>query len=140
MSEDDNVFSPNFLEYVNKGLELFKNDKSVFAIVGYNNSFECKHDENNHFAQYSMFQAWGYGIWENRFVEAREKMTPSYFKNIIHCLNFLYTNLAFITHIIGVTKELNKNFIGILLARTSYSSEIAKLFEFINQKKVKLIL
>lgn len=85
MSEDDNVFSPNFLEYINKGLELFKNDKRIFAIVGYNNSFECKHEENNHFAQYSMFQAWGYGIWENRFIEAREKMTPSYFKNIIHC-------------------------------------------------------
>ena len=82
-SEDDNVFSPNFLDYINKGLELYKNNKNIFAIVGYNNCFDCKYSDNNHFAQHSMFQAWGYGIWRNRFLESKEEMTPAYFKNIL---------------------------------------------------------
>lgn len=83
VSEDDNVFSPNFLEYINKGLELYKNNKDIYAIVGYNNSFDCKHGGNNHFAQFSMFQAWGYATWKNRFVDARESLTPLYFKKIL---------------------------------------------------------
>lgn len=82
-TEDDNEFSPNFLEYINKGLELYKNDKSVYAICGYNNSFDCKYNENNYFAQYSMFQAWGYGTWINRNNEAEETMTPAYFRQIL---------------------------------------------------------
>ena len=33
--EDDNEVSPNFLEYVNKGLVKFKDSPSVFAMGGY---------------------------------------------------------------------------------------------------------
>lgn len=82
-SEDDNVFSPNFLEYMNKGLELYKNDKRVYAICGYKNDFKCKVENNNHFAQYSMFQAWGYGTWSNRFLDTSDAMTPAFFKHIL---------------------------------------------------------
>lgn len=83
LSEDDNVFSPNFLEYINKGLELYKNDKRVFAICGYKNDFVCKYDGNNHFMQHSLVQAWGYGIWKNRYIELKESLTPSYFRHIL---------------------------------------------------------
>lgn len=82
-SEDDNVFSPNFLEYINKGLELYKNDKEILAIVGYNNNFDCKKGNNNHFAQYAMFQAWGFGMWVNKRVNSESQMTPAYFRKIL---------------------------------------------------------
>ena len=35
LTEDDNEFSPNFLEYINKGLVQYKNNPNVFAICGY---------------------------------------------------------------------------------------------------------
>lgn len=34
--EDDNVFSPNFLEYMNDGLEFHKDEERIFSISGYN--------------------------------------------------------------------------------------------------------
>ena len=112
MSEDDNVFSPNFLEYINKGLEIFKNNKDVFAILGYNNQFDCKCCNNNHFAQHSLFQAWGYGIWANRYIEAREELTPAYFKDIIfnrekwkRCFKYTPTSFGLIFKNATVTRN-----------------------------------
>lgn len=65
-SEDDNIFSPNFLEYINKGLQLYKDDKSIFAINGYKFFYNFRHEENNYFAENVGFSAWGYGIWKDR--------------------------------------------------------------------------
>lgn len=84
-TEDDNVFSPNFLEFINKGLEKYKNNKRVLAICGYSNDFECKSNGNNHFAEHSLFQAWGYGTWVNKDLEIADALTPQYFKRILFC-------------------------------------------------------
>ena len=65
-SEDDNVFSPNFLEFINKGLEKFNNDPSVLAICGYSHPYKIKYKDNNYFMQSVDFSAWGYGIWRKR--------------------------------------------------------------------------
>lgn len=34
-TEDDNIFAPGFLDYMNRMLQLFKNDKSVMAVSGF---------------------------------------------------------------------------------------------------------
>lgn len=65
-SEDDNVFSPNFLVFMNKGLELFKNDESVLALNGYRHFYQVKKETNTFFRQNVDFSAWGYGIWKDR--------------------------------------------------------------------------
>lgn len=43
LTEDDNVFTTNFLEYMNNGLELFVNNESVLAITSANDDapWEC---------------------------------------------------------------------------------------------------
>lgn len=82
-TEDDNLFSPNFLEYINKGLELYKNNKRVMAICGYKNDFNCKYEGNNHFAQHSLQQAWGVGTWVNKELIIQEELTPAYFRRIL---------------------------------------------------------
>jgi len=68
-SEDDNVFSPNFLEFINKGLEKFENDKSVFAINGYRHDYPIKSDENTFFRQNVNYSAWGEGLWRDRLLD-----------------------------------------------------------------------
>lgn len=40
-TEDDNVFSPCFLEYINKGFERYKDDKRVTVICGYTHPEFC---------------------------------------------------------------------------------------------------
>ena len=68
LTEDDNVFSPNFLGYMNWGLSTFKDDKSVLAICGFKR-VDVSFLKNNVY-KYPRFVAWGYGMWFDR----REKM------------------------------------------------------------------
>ena len=62
LTEDDNDFSPNFLEYINWGLEYFKDDPTIFAVCGFKNL--DTHDINNNvYRLNTIFCAWGYGTW-----------------------------------------------------------------------------
>lgn len=78
-TEDDNIFSKNFLEYINKGLDLYEKDKSIFAINGYKHLMEFKYSDNNHFAQNVGFSAWGYGIWKDRYLLFFKKNKMQYY-------------------------------------------------------------
>lgn len=69
LTEDDNIFAPNFLDYINWGLRTFKDDKSILAVCGFkrvNTSFL----NNNVYTWPHQFVAWGYGMWFDR----REKI------------------------------------------------------------------
>lgn len=66
ITEDDNVFSPNFLEYMNKGFDLFKEDDSVYALCGYRHYVNVKYGENTYFRQNVDVCAWGLGAWTNK--------------------------------------------------------------------------
>ena len=65
-SEDDNEFSPNFLEYMNAGLSKFQDNEDVIAICG---CVDPKCDSelltvypNNAFPMMG-YNAWGVGVW-----------------------------------------------------------------------------
>lgn len=65
-SEDDNVFSPNFLMYMNWGLIHYQNDDNVCAVCGHTNSgFPiCRADKVFLASTYS---AWGTGLWRDKW-------------------------------------------------------------------------
>lgn len=78
-SEDDNIFSPNFLVFLNKGLSLFEDDYSVLAINGYRHYYPVVFDNNTFYRQNVDFSAWGYGTWKGRS-ELISSLTPQYFR------------------------------------------------------------
>jgi len=64
-TEDDNVFSPNFLDYMNKALELYMDDERVIAICGYNFPIDMgDYDKTTYLTPY--YTAWGVGIWKDK--------------------------------------------------------------------------
>ena len=65
-SEDDNEFSPNFLEYINKGLDIFEYDPNVVAICGYNYPIVIPNDYIQNYYYYKAFSAWGFGAWKDK--------------------------------------------------------------------------
>ncbi|MBR1557304.1 MAG: glycosyltransferase family 2 protein [Prevotella sp.] len=68
-TEDDNEFSPNFLEYMNKGLEKFEDNPNVVFICGYNYPFYyIQHPLGLSMNSYPMkfYSAWGAGVWFNK--------------------------------------------------------------------------
>ncbi|WP_294591020.1 hypothetical protein [uncultured Bacteroides sp.] len=79
LSEDDNEFSPCFLDYMNKALEMYKNEERIVSISGYTHrEFEgiAKSDvlftyDNN---------AWGIGIWRDK--ELNNEVTYQYYMEL----------------------------------------------------------
>lgn len=63
-SEDDNEFAPNFLEYINWGLQEYKNDNRILAICGFKR-INCDGMRNNVY-MYPRYNAWGVGMWFDR--------------------------------------------------------------------------
>ena len=62
LSEDDNEFSPNFLDYINKGLEKYKDSPQIYAICGYNYPIDLSNYDKEYYFSHE-FAAWGYGCW-----------------------------------------------------------------------------
>jgi len=68
VSEDDNEFSPNFLDYINKGLTFFENERSVIAICGYTHLILVpEHLEKTYFFRHGL-AAWGFGITKSKYI------------------------------------------------------------------------
>ena len=65
-SEDDNEFSLNFLDYINTGLNKYKDNPEVIAICGYTElgyNYSCM--KTYPFNAYPIvgYNAWGVGVW-----------------------------------------------------------------------------
>lgn len=81
-SEDDNIFSPNFLEYINIGLVKFKNDERIYSVNGYCHPYPFHIGNANYFLHNTDMSAWGYGIWSEK---------DKKYENDIRTGNFLYS-------------------------------------------------
>lgn len=71
-TEDDNEFSPNFLSYMNKGLELYKENPKVLGICA------ARHADwiNNGNICYSKFcPCYGFGTWDKKYNKIENEIT-----------------------------------------------------------------
>lgn len=64
-TEDDNEFSPDFIEYVDKGLMLYEKDPRVFAICGYGYDYPFDTQGKNVYALTNCC-VWGCGFWRKK--------------------------------------------------------------------------
>jgi hypothetical protein len=71
ISEDDNVFAPNFLDYMNKGLDEFKDMSHVSTICGYKFPFEVPGDFPYNYFYSKGFSGWGVGLWREKYLQQR---------------------------------------------------------------------
>lgn len=66
-TEDDNEFSPCFLDYMNKGLEMFKDDDAIFSICGFCHDYDIGNYPYNYYVDYGL-SAWGIGLWRDKYL------------------------------------------------------------------------
>ena len=64
-TEDDNEFSPNFLEYINVTMNYYENDDSIVAVSGYNYPI-LEGLKGDIYLSNMYFSAFGYGTWIER--------------------------------------------------------------------------
>lgn len=72
-TEDDNIFAPDFLEFVNQGLDAYKMRKDIYAICGYNYPVEMPVEYAKDAYLWTGFSAWGVGKWKDRWESAIEE-------------------------------------------------------------------
>lgn len=81
-TEDDNEFSPNFIEFIDKGLVLFQEDEDVIAVCAAGSAApETKQDN---VALSVNFAAYGYGSWIKKEDKYRKAICRKYFVEIAH--------------------------------------------------------
>ena len=67
MFEDDNIFFPDFLTFVNRGLEVYEDREDVFSISGYQYPIIMPNSYNHDVYLWQGFSAWGVGIWKEKW-------------------------------------------------------------------------
>lgn len=63
--EDDIITNTFFIEYMNMGLNLYKDSKNVYGISGYNYQVTSSIKEDSYFLP--IFCSWGYALWADRW-------------------------------------------------------------------------
>ena len=68
LMEDDVELSENYLEYMLKALDYFRDDPDVISVSGYAYPVRIKtEDKCNIITQNAIFNMWGAGFWKNKF-------------------------------------------------------------------------
>lgn len=88
-TEDDNEFSPCFLEYMDKGLEKYKNDDSVTLIASTTDDVDIDRDKYNAFKTISS-SAWGIGKWFRKEALVRKDFNRELFEKTSKDFKLLY--------------------------------------------------
>jgi len=81
-SEDDNVFAPCYLEYINKGLELYKDNKDIMAIYATGPGTEDERPKDDNVFKLKYFSAYGYGMWTDRRLEIEKTINRDYIEKV----------------------------------------------------------
>ncbi len=82
-TEDDNQFSPNFIEYMDKGLDLFKEDADCIFIGGYVDDRGWD-SHGGTIMKSTLVSLWGFGGWKCKLEKCKEEMNKKLFRSIGH--------------------------------------------------------
>jgi len=66
-SEDDNLFSSDFLTFVNRGLEVYERRQDIFSVSGYQYPAIMSEKQTETVYLWQGFSAWGVGIWKEKW-------------------------------------------------------------------------
>lgn len=81
-TEDDNEFSPNFLEYINKGLWEYADNEKVMAVCGYLHP-TVKFNTGERFFG-NIYTAWGVGMWIDKEFKTQKSESNNYLYMVLN--------------------------------------------------------
>lgn len=111
-TEDDNIFSKNFLTYMNWAFKEFSSDNDVQVICGYSHNVKWKDLNIPYQIVSNEYNAWGCGIWFDKYNNA-----TSYIKDGI--LEKKLTSINNIFKILRFRPDLIKDVLTIILKKES---------------------
>ena len=79
--EDDNIVSPDFIDYMNRGLEFYRFDSRIWAISGYSRNITFPYDYNHDIYLMQRISSYSWATWKDRWDLTKwdiEDIYPSY--------------------------------------------------------------
>lgn len=134
-TEDDNEFSPNFLDFINQGLILYKDDEKVLTVCGYTKVHE-NIDSGMFFS--SHFSAWGTGYWTNKYEKYEREVNncqdykKDFIKNKIHATNLCLRNPFMMNAVLNMIMR-NKDYGDAYFLSYTYSHNLLNLFPSVSK-------
>lgn len=80
LADDDNLYSPCYLEYMNACFQYFEHDKRVLSITGY--SLPMKVRKKSNIIAVEDYTPWGSGYWADRYWKMKEECTYDKFYEV----------------------------------------------------------
>lgn len=88
ITEDDNIFSKNFLEYMNWGLNFYQDDRNVVAVCGYSQNISWSNKVLN--KSKVEFNVWGYGTWLTKIEEVNHYIIDGELNSKLHSFSSVF--------------------------------------------------
>ncbi len=109
-TDDDCEFSPNFLEYMDKCLDMFENDPTVMGVTGYAYPVKWKiEDECNVFKNNAIFPMWGTGFWKDKYYKLKNEITNGYIRNAFFKNKIKRSNMTDARYLDAITEGVSEN-------------------------------
>ena len=116
-TDDDWEFSPNFLEYMNKCLDVFENDECVMGVTGYSYPVHWHvKEECTAFKSSLIFPMWGTGFWRDKFLKMENDIEADFIGNYTRKNNLSRESMT------------DARYIDCLSAATNYKNLLTKKF------------
>ena len=134
-TEDDNEFSPNFIDFINQGLSLYKDNDKVLAVCGYTKIHENIVDGIFFSSHYS---AWGTGFWTKKYkkFEHEAKNNIHYKRDLvmhkIYAINMCFKNPFMFNAVLNMIIR-NKDYGDAYFLSYTYSHNLFNLFPMISK-------
>lgn len=130
-SEDDNLFSRNFLMYVNDALEKYKEDPNCISVCGYNYKGVTLDDYpfNCYFSR--EYSAWGVGFWRKKRKEIDSIINRNYAESIMsswHNIWTIYKNEPRLLNTIILNLDCGRIFGDTMIVSYQYLNKKYSLF------------
>ena len=110
--EDDTEFSENYLEYMLKALDFFRDDPDVIAVSGYSYPVRLTTENNcNIITQNAIFNMWGAGFWKDKYEVCRKEieedlcLVRDFSDNLKHYSFSRYRRADYINCVAGVDPD-----------------------------------
>jgi hypothetical protein len=110
--EDDTEFSENYLEFMLKALDYFRDDPDVISVSGYSYPVKIKAENNcNIITQNAIFNMWGAGFWKDKYEIFRKEIEDDlclirdFSYNIRHFKFSQYRRADYINYVAGVDPD-----------------------------------
>ena len=81
--EEDVVTAPGFLAFLNNGLDAYEQDLSIVSVSGYRPPIKIPRDYRYEAFVLPRFNAWGFGMWKDRYDRIQMKIRPDEFKRFL---------------------------------------------------------